>query len=117
MRRDEEYLVRDGKVQIVDEYTGRIMADRFWSDGLHQMVELKEGCALSGKRLTLARMTYQRFFRRYRRLAGMTGTAKEVAGEMWRTYRLAVARFRQPAVAPRLPSLILSSATSAINGV
>src|SRR5262249_23475870 len=92
MNRDEQYLVRDGKVQIVDEYTGRIMPDRFWSDGLHQMVEIKEGCPVSGQRLTLARMTYQRFFRRYRRLSGMTGTAQEVAGELWRVYRLAVAR-------------------------
>jgi preprotein translocase subunit SecA len=92
MKRDEQYLVRDGKVQIIDEYTGRVMADRFWSDGLHQMVEIKEACTLSGKRMTLARMTYQRFFRRYRRLAGMTGTAREVSGEMWRVYRLAVAR-------------------------
>lgn len=92
MNRDAHYIVRDGKVQIVDEYTGRIMADRFWSEGLHQMVEVKEGCAVSGKRVTLARMTYQRFFRRYRTLSGMTGTAQEVAGEMWRVYRLAVAR-------------------------
>jgi preprotein translocase subunit SecA len=112
MRRDEEYLVRDGKVQIVDEYTGRIMADRFWSDGLHQMVELKEGCALSGKRLTLARMTYQRFFRRYRRLSGMTGTAKEVAGEMWRTYRLAVARIpnNRPSRRIALPDFVVGNA-------
>jgi preprotein translocase subunit SecA len=92
MNRDEHYLVRDGKVQIIDEYTGRTMADRFWSDGLHQMVEIKEGCKVSGRRLTLARMTYQRFFRRYRRLSGMTGTAQEVAGELWRVYRLAVTR-------------------------
>src|SRR5262249_40389202 len=54
MRRDEHYIVRDGKVQIVDEYTGRVMADRFWSDGLHQMIELKEGCEMSGTRITLA---------------------------------------------------------------
>jgi preprotein translocase subunit SecA len=92
MRRDEHYIVRDGKVQIVDEYTGRVMADRFWSEGLHQLIELKEGCDLSGKRLTLARMTYQRFFRRYKRLAGMTGTGAEIAGELWRVYRLRVAR-------------------------
>ena len=110
MRRDEEYLVRDGKVQIVDEYTGRVMADRFWSDGLHQMVELKEDCALSGKRLTLARMTYQRFFRRYRHLAGMTGTANEVAGEMWRVYRLAVARVpnNRPSRRQVLPDLVVN---------
>jgi preprotein translocase subunit SecA len=92
MNRDEHYLVRDGKVQIVDEYTGRVMPDRFWSDGLHQMVEIKEGCAISGQRMTLARMTYQRFFRRYHLLSGMSGTAQEVAGELWRVYRLAVAR-------------------------
>jgi preprotein translocase subunit SecA len=92
MNRDEHYIIRDGKVQIVDEYTGRVMADRFWSEGLHQMVEVKEDCTVSGKRVTLARMTYQRFFRRYRVLSGMTGTGQEVAGEMWRVYRLAVAR-------------------------
>ncbi|CAN2536635.1 Protein+translocase+subunit+SecA [Methylocapsa aurea] len=90
--RDEHYIVRGGKVEIVDEYTGRVMADRFWSDGLHQMIEIKEGCALSGVRATIARMTYQRFFRRYQRLAGMTGTAAEVSGELWSVYRLAVAR-------------------------
>jgi preprotein translocase subunit SecA len=90
MNRDEQYLVRDGKVQIVDEYTGRVMPDRFWSDGLHQMVEIKEGCGISGQRLTLARMTYQRFFRRYHLLSGMSGTAQEVAGELWRVYHLAV---------------------------
>ncbi|TDX61818.1 preprotein translocase subunit SecA [Methylosinus sp. sav-2] len=90
--RDEHYIVRGGKVEIVDEHTGRVMADRFWSDGLHQMIEVKEGCAISGVRATIARMTYQRFFRRYQRLAGMTGTAAEVAGELWSVYRLAVAR-------------------------
>ena len=110
MRRDDEYLVRDGKVQIVDEYTGRVMADRFWTDGLHQMVELKEGCALSGKRMTLARMTYQRFFRRYRRLSGMTGTAHEVAGEMWRVYRMAVARIptNRPSRRQALPDVVVA---------
>jgi preprotein translocase subunit SecA len=117
MRRDEEYLVRDGKVQIVDEYTGRIMADRFWSDGLHQMVELKEACALSGRRLTLARMTYQRFFRRYRQLSGMTGTAKEVAGEMWRTYRLAVARIpnNRPSRRVTVPDFVVDNAAEKWN--
>jgi preprotein translocase subunit SecA len=89
--RDEHYLLRDGKVEIIDEYTGRVMPDRFWSDGLHQMIELKEGLPPSGGRVTLARTTYQRFFRRYDRLAGMSGTVREVAGELWRTYGLAVA--------------------------
>lgn len=91
-RRDEHYIVQDGKVVIVDESTGRVMPDRSWSDGLHQTIEAKEGCPLSGGRVTLARMTYQRFFRRYRRLAGMTGTGREIAGELWRVYRLAVTR-------------------------
>jgi preprotein translocase subunit SecA len=86
-RRDEQYVVIDGKVQIVDEYTGRVMPDRFWSDGLHQMVEHKEGCAQSQRRTTIARITYQRFFRRYRRLAGMSGTLQPVARELWRVYR------------------------------
>ena len=90
--RDEHYLVRDGTVQIVDEYTGRLMADRSWSQGLHQLIEVKEGCKATGRKLTLARMTYQRFFRRYRRLAGMTGTAREVVGEFRSVYRLPVAQ-------------------------
>jgi preprotein translocase subunit SecA len=84
--------VREGKVQIVDEYTGRVMADRFWTDGLHQMIELKEDCAMSGTRITLARITYQRFFRRYRKLSGLSGTAQEIARELWCVYRLAIAR-------------------------
>jgi preprotein translocase subunit SecA len=99
MRRDEHYIVREDKVQIVDEYTGRVMADRFWTDGLHQMIELKEGCAMSGTRLTLARMTYQRFFRRYQRLAGLTGTAREIGSELWCVYRLAIAQ-----IPPNRPS-------------
>jgi preprotein translocase subunit SecA len=90
-QRDEHYLVRDGKVQIIDEYTGRIMEDRSWSEGLHQLMEVKEGCPATGQKVPLARMTYQRFFRRYRRLAGMTGTAREVVGELWSVYRLPVA--------------------------
>jgi preprotein translocase subunit SecA len=87
---DKHYLVRDGKVQIVDEYTGRIMADRSWERGLHQMIEAKEGCRLTGRQETLARISYQRFFQRYLRLAGMTGTAREVAAELWSVYGLKV---------------------------
>lgn len=88
--RDKDYLVRDGKVQIVDEYTGRLMPDRSWEYGLHQLIEAKEGCELTSRREPMARTTYQRFFKRYLRLAGMTGTAREVSGELWSTYRLAV---------------------------
>ena len=89
-QRDKQYLVRAGKVQIVDEYTGRVMADRSWERGLHQMIEAKEGCAITGQQETLARISYQRFFRRYLRVAGMTGTAREVARELWAVYHLPV---------------------------
>lgn len=88
--RAEEYLVRDGKVQIIDQHTGRLMPDRAWTDGLHQMIEVKEGCKPSARRTTIARMTYQRFFRRYAHLSGMTGTARQVAREFWNVYRLPV---------------------------
>ena len=91
LHRDEHYLLQDGKAGIIDEYSGRTMADRTWSDGLQEMVDRKEGLALSPSRTTQARMTYQRFFRRYRRLSGMSGTLGEVAGELWTTYRLRVA--------------------------
>lgn len=87
--RDMHYLVREEKVQIIDEYTGRIMGDRSWEQGLHQMIELKEGCPLTPMQTSLARITYQRFFRRYLWLSGMTGTAQEVAAELWNVYRLA----------------------------
>jgi preprotein translocase subunit SecA len=91
-RLDEHYVVMDGKVQIVDGSTGRVMPDRAWERGLHQMIETKEGLALTGQRETLARITYQRLFRRYLRLAGMSGTATEVAAEIGRTYGLRVMR-------------------------
>lgn len=91
-QRDRQYIVADGKVQIVDEFTGRIMPDREWENGLHQMIEAKEGCAMSGRRRTMARITYQRFFRRYGHLCGMTGTAAEVATELRVVFDLAVIR-------------------------
>lgn len=88
----EHYLVNDGKVQIIDEYTGRLQPDRSWSDGLHQLVEAKEKVEITGQNLVMARMTYQRFFRRYLRLAGMTGTAHEVAGELQSVFGLNTVR-------------------------
>lgn len=91
-QRDVHYLVRGEKVQIIDEYTGRVMGDRSWEHGLHQMIELKEGCPVTPMNRPLARITYQRFFRRYLWLSGMTGTAQEVAGELWAVYRLATVR-------------------------
>ncbi len=88
--RDIHYIVRDGKIQIVDEYTGRVMPDRSWELGLHQLIEAKESCTITQRRHTLARMTYQRFFRRYLHLCGMTGTAIETAGELRAIYGLSV---------------------------
>jgi preprotein translocase subunit SecA len=84
--RDEQYLVRDGKVQIIDEFTGRVMPDRSYEQGLHQLIEIKEECEITNRSETLARISYQKFFRRYLHLAGMTGTAKEVKGEFWSVY-------------------------------
>jgi preprotein translocase subunit SecA len=90
--RDDDYVVRDGRIEIVDEFTGRIAEGRSWSAGLHEMIGHKEGCPpLSGRR-DVARLTYQRFFRRYRHLAGMTGTAREVARELWSVYGTPVVR-------------------------
>lgn len=103
--RDQHYVVSDGKVQIVDESTGRVMPDRSWERGLHQMIETKEGCELSERRETLARITYQRLFRRYLRLAGMSGTAREVAPEIRKVYRLDVVTvpLNRPSQRQRLP--------------
>ena len=88
--RDRHYIVRDDSIQIVDEYTGRVMQDRSWEQGLHQLVEAKEGVPPTATRQTLARITYQRFFNRYLRLSGMTGTGREVAGELSAVYGLRV---------------------------
>jgi len=96
--RDQHYLVRDGKVQIIDQSTGRVSPDRSWERGLHQLIELKEGCDLTPPNETLARISYQQFFRRYLRLGGMTGTAREVARELESAYRL-----KTQAVPTRLP--------------
>ena len=112
--RGEHYLVRDDRIQIIDEYSGRTMPDRQWADGLHQMIEAKEGCKLTRRRVTLARLTNQRFFRRYRHLAGMTGTASEVAGELWSVYRLPVDRIptNRPSRRTWMPDQVLPDAAA-----
>lgn len=91
-RRDQHYVVVEDKIQIVDESTGRIMPDRSWERGLHQMIEIKEAVALTPRRETLARLTYQRLFRRFVHLSGMTGTAAEAAHEIKSVYGLSLAR-------------------------
>ena len=88
--RDRHYVVREGRVFILDDRSGEITADRQWAGGLQQLIEVKEGCEPSGRRVTLARMSYQSFFRRYRRLGGLSGVAAEGAAEFWSTYRIPV---------------------------
>jgi preprotein translocase subunit SecA len=88
--RDVEYVVQDGKVMIVDEFTGRLMPGRRYSDGLHQAIEAKENVRVEGETQTLATITLQNFFRMYHKLAGMTGTAETEAREFWEIYKLDV---------------------------
>ncbi|MFQ5769283.1 MAG: preprotein translocase subunit SecA, partial [bacterium] len=88
--KDVEYVVTDGKVLIVDEFTGRLMPGRRYSDGLHQALEAKEGVKIERETQTLATITLQNYFRLYQKLAGMTGTAETEAGEFWEIYKLDV---------------------------
>ena len=87
-QKDKQYVVVEDKIQIIDEATGRIMADRAWEQGLHQMIEAKEGCLISDQREPQARISYQRFFSRYLRLGGASGTISEVRGELKKVYGL-----------------------------
>lgn len=90
MRRDVDYVVTDEEVMIVDEFTGRLMAGRRYSDGLHQAIEAKEGIEVQNESMTLATITFQNYFRMYRKLAGMTGTAKTEEEEFKKIYGLEV---------------------------
>ena len=89
-KRDVDYIVKDGEVIIVDEFTGRLMPGRRWSDGLHQAIEAKEGVKIKGENQTLATITFQNYFRLYEKLAGMTGTAETEAAEFMEIYGLDV---------------------------
>lgn len=89
-RRDVEYMVKDGEVIIVDEFTGRLMPGRRWSDGLHQAIEAKEGVEVKNENQTLATITFQNFFRMYNKMSGMTGTADTEAVEFKKIYNLEV---------------------------
>lgn len=89
-KRDVDYVVKDGEVIIVDEFTGRLMPGRRWSDGLHQAVEAKEGVKIASENQTLATITFQNYFRMYKKLAGMTGTAETEAEEFAKIYNLDV---------------------------
>jgi len=89
-QRDVDYVVRDGQIHIVDEFTGRLMPGRRWSDGLHQAVEAKEGVKIESENQTLATITFQNYFRMYEKLSGMTGTADTEATEFHEIYKLDV---------------------------
>jgi len=88
--REKQYVVQDGKVVIVDEFSGRLMPQRTWREGLHQAIEVREGIEVTSPSETIARMSFQRFFRLFPKLCGMSGTARESAGELWQIYRLPV---------------------------
>lgn len=94
LHRDVHYVVRDDKVMIVDENTGRVMADRSWEMGLHQMVEIKEGLSVSPPRSTLARISFQLFFRRYLSVSGMSGTCRELSAEFFDLYGMSSVRVK-----------------------
>lgn len=101
----DDYIIRDGQIVIVDRSTGRVLEGRQWQLGVHQAVEAKEGLEITGDRRTVARVSYQRFFQRYRHLCGMTGTCWEVADELWRYYRLPVMRIptHKPVIRKQAP--------------
>jgi preprotein translocase subunit SecA len=109
---DQHYILAEDKVQIVDESTGRVMPDRTWEQGLHQMIECKEGLEQTSSRETMAKMTFQRFFRRYYLLSGLTGTASEAANELWTVYGQRVRRIppNRPNRRRRLPDQCFDAA-------
>jgi preprotein translocase subunit SecA len=112
--RDEQYLVtEDGKVQIIDESTGRVMADRSWRHGLHQAIEVKESVTVTADKENLARLSFQRFFRQYPLMSGMTGTAWEAGPELWQIYQRPVVRIstNRPCIRMHLPVRMFDTMT------
>ena len=89
-KKDKDYIIRDGKIQIIDEFTGRVLSGRRFSDGLHQAIEAKENVKIEEENQTLASITYQNYFRLYKKLAGMTGTAMTESEEFFDIYKLNV---------------------------
>ncbi|HUR17695.1 MAG TPA: preprotein translocase subunit SecA [Acidimicrobiales bacterium] len=118
-RRDKDYVVLDGEVKIVDEFTGRILDGRRWSDGLHQAVEAKERVKIKEENHTWATVTLQNYFRLYKKLSGMTGTAETEASEFGNTYNLPVVPIptHRPMVRDDMGDLIYKSELSKFNAV
>ena len=119
MRRDRDYVVKDGQVVIVDEFTGRLMFGRRYSDGLHQAIEAKEGVKVENESKTLATITFQNFFRLYGKLSGMTGTAQTEEEEFQEIYRLDVVVIptNKPLMREDLPDLIYKNEQAKFNAV
>src|SRR5436189_5418860 len=118
-KRDKDYIVKDGEVIIVDEFTGRQMPGRRYSEGLHQAIEAKEGVKVQRENHTLATITFQNFFRLYNKLAGMTGTALTEAQEFDKIYKLDVIRIptNQPMIRVDLPDIIYRTQNAKFNAV
>ncbi|TMC92177.1 MAG: preprotein translocase subunit SecA, partial [Chloroflexi bacterium] len=118
-KRDKDYIVKDGEVIIVDEFTGRQMPGRRYSEGLHQAIEAKEGVKVQRENHTLATITYQNFFRLYKKLAGMTGTALTEAEELHKIYKLDVMVIptNMPMIRENLPDLIYRHSEAKFNAV
>ncbi len=119
MRRDVDYVVKDGQVVIVDEFTGRLMPGRRYNEGLHQAIEAKEGVQVERESKTLATVTFQNYFRLYSKLSGMTGTAKTEAAEFGEIYRLDVVEIptNKPVVRNDMPDAIYKSEKAKIKAV
>ena len=117
--RDVAYVVKNGEVIIVDEFTGRLMPGRRWSDGLHQAVEAKEGLQIKEENQTLATITFQNFFKLYNKLSGMTGTAMTEANEFWQIYKLDVVEIRpnRPSKRVDYPDLVYMSEREKFNAI
>ena len=117
-KRDVEYIVRGGEVIIVDEFTGRTMPGRRWSDGLHQAVEAKEGVRVREENQTVASITFQNYFRIYKKLSGMTGTADTEAPEFLQIYGLEVVVIptHRPMIRKDMPGLRLPDAEGQVQG-
>ena len=118
-RKDKEYVIKDGEVVIVDEFTGRLMPGRRWSDGLHQAVEAKEGLKIQRETRTFATITIQNYFRMYKKLAGMTGTAATEAEELYKVYKLEVTQIptNRPMVRNDNPDLVYKTEQGKWNAV
>jgi preprotein translocase subunit SecA len=118
-RRDVDYVVKDGEVMIVDEFTGRLMPGRRWSDGLHQAIEAKEGVTIENENQTLATITFQNYFRMYSKLSGMTGTADTEAEEFHKIYKLDVMVIptNRPLLRPDFPDVIYKTEAEKFSAV